>query len=102
MKTSIELLNEAQGKIVSVGMNPDFKDLELGDSHWLPKTQEEACSLISRAIKAVSDEAVVHTSALNIGVNRVVCTCGEDFREHAYNGDAVHQFATHLREKSNN
>lgn len=42
--------------------------------------------------------AVTHVAALNIGTSRVVCTCGAGFREHAYDGDAVAQFARHIRD----
>lgn len=49
VKAAVSMLNEAQAKIVSVGMNPDFKDLDLGDSPWLPSTQEDASRLVSQA-----------------------------------------------------
>lgn len=47
----ITVLNDAIAKIVSVGMNPDFTDHVYGDSPWLPATQEEACSLVSKAVR---------------------------------------------------
>jgi hypothetical protein len=40
-----------------------------------------------------------HDVAFNIGVQRVVCTCGADFKAHQWMGDgfdAVALWATHL------
>lgn len=56
MEEVIELLNQAQGKIVSVGMHPDFDDLRYNTyTRHLPDTQEEASVLISKAIKVLRD-----------------------------------------------
>lgn len=48
----IDLLNEAQAKIVSVGMHPDFADMQfMFHASHLPATQEDASRLISQALK---------------------------------------------------
>lgn len=63
MDEVIELLNQAQAKIISVGMSPDFDDLRYGDvfSRHLPDTQEDASRLISKAVKMLTDFSVNKT-----------------------------------------
>lgn len=52
---AINLINEAQGMVVSVGMNPDFSDLSYGDSPWLPSTLADASRLLFKAVKLLEE-----------------------------------------------